>query len=173
MISRALFTAGCVLLTGCQNMPPPYALPEQRTALPAFRPYRILRVADMGKDGFLRAVRDILPPAEGWSWTNANPAVRVDAKGAGSAKLLVDFAVPEATFRFTGPVTITFLVNENRLPSQRYDQPGERHLQLDLPRGWVREGENILGAEIDKVWTSPADGVKLGFILNRMGLSEE
>lgn len=154
-------------------MPLPFALPEQRAPLPDFRPYRILHMADMANEGFLRAVRDILPPADGWSWTNRNPAVRVDAKGEGIARLRVDFAVAEATLSYTGPVTIAFLVNGNRLLTRRYDRPGEQHLIEAIPAGWVKAGENILSAEIDKVWTAPADGVKLGFLLNRIGLSEE
>ena len=44
---RALALANCLILTGCQNLPPPFEIPEQRQPLPPFRAHRVEHVADM------------------------------------------------------------------------------------------------------------------------------
>ncbi len=102
---------------------------------------------------------------------------RPKARGQGqnplrrALKYVIDFTLPEVTFKVTGPVTITFLVNDHVLDKVRYTAQGHQHFEKMVPPGWVELGQYaIAGAEIDKVWVSPTDGARLGFILSRIGL---
>ncbi len=83
-------------------------------------------------------------------------------------------AIDEATFKDTGPVTLSFFVNGHLLDKATYSASGPQHIDKPVPRDWVEAGKDAtVGAEIDKPWISPGDGVALGFILTRMGLTQE
>jgi hypothetical protein len=117
-------------------------------------------------------VADIMrgPQTQPWRWTMQRPAIKVRLKSARNFRYHIDLALPEATFKETGPVTITFLVNGERLDSVRYDTPGQKSFEKAIPDGMLKEmSDNILSAEIDKVWISP-DKTPLGFIVSRFGL---
>jgi hypothetical protein len=156
-------------------MPEPYAPPEQRAPIEVSRPYRISRVIDMADgDAESHFVRDILGLNGNWRWTGKRPAVRVQVLKADKLHLVADIAVADATFKVTGPVKIVFFVNDKMITTAVFDTPGDRHIDEALPAGFApANSEAVVGAEIDKVWTSPADGVQLGFILSRIGLKEE
>jgi hypothetical protein len=171
---RAPVAALALSLAACQNLPPAYAPPEQRAPLPEFRPYRVSRLVRMSDgDAAQHVVADILGVPAPWSWTGRRPVVRVRAPESRRVRYVIDFAIAEATFATTGPVTIRFLVNGRALASVRYTFPGPQHFEQDVPYPWL-EGrpEAEVGAEIDKVWISPTDGVALGFILTSIGLME-
>ena len=163
-------------LGACQNLPDAYAPPEQRTLIVQDRPYRIRRVMNMDDpDAPSRFVRDISADLAGtWRWTGQRPTIHVFMRANENIRYLIDFAVPDATFKDTGPVTLSFYVNDHLLDSVRYAEPGDKHFEKPVPPEWIPEGrESTVSAEIDKVWTSPRDGNKLGFILVRMGLTQQ
>lgn len=125
-------------------------------------------------DVMQHVVADILAPSGGWSWTGKRPAVKVTPRGNHGITFIADYTVPEATFKTTGPVTIAFYVNGHIVETVRCTEPGARKLSKDVPPEWILPGEdNIIGAEIDKLWVSPQDGAQLGFILSQIGLTEE
>jgi len=164
-----------VFLSACQNLPDAYGPPEQRRLIPDDRPYRIHRVMNMSDaDAPSRFVRDIsLGLAESWRWTGQRPAIHVFMRANDGVRYLIDFALPEVTFKDTGPVTISFLVNDHLVDQVRYTEAGSQHFEKPVPAEWVPAGrESTVAAEIDKVWVDPRDGAKLGFILIRMGLTQ-
>ena len=72
---RALLLSATVLLSACQNMPEPYAPPEQRQPFENFRPYRISRVVNMA-DGDVEShiVSGITDISGGsWRWAEQRP----------------------------------------------------------------------------------------------------
>ncbi len=163
-------------LSGCQKMPETYAPPEQREPFENFRPYRITRVVDMSDgDADAHIVSGILPTSGGsWRWASQRPTVRVTLRRADNLVYTIDFSVADATFKGTGPVTLSFFVNDHELGSAHYDVPGVYHFEKPVPENWVEAGKDAtLAAEVDKVWVSPEDGVKLGFILTRIGLRQD
>ena len=174
---RTFFTAAVLLVTlaGCQKMPETYAPPEQRPVFENFRPYRISRIVEMS-DGDVDAhiVRDLPTGQSGpWRWTGANPTVKVVPRTAENLHYVLDFSIADSTFKDTGPVTLQFFVGEQALDSARYTAAGSYHFEKALPDGWVEAGKEVtIGASIDKMWTSPVDGAKLGFILTRIGLRQ-
>jgi hypothetical protein len=108
-----------------------------------------------------------------WRWVLQKPTVKVVASTNQGLRYTIDFSLPEVTFKTTGPVTMTFLVNDHALESVRYTAAGEYHYEKAVPTDWVEPlKDTILAAETDKVWVAPADGAKLGFILTRIGLTQ-
>jgi hypothetical protein len=188
---RAAVRAGCVIVTevngrapilclaaclgACQNLPEPYAPPEQRHPVEAPRPYRIDRVINMSDDDApAHFVRDISPVlADSWRWTGKHPAIEVNLRANDGVRYVIDFTLPEVTFQATGPVTLSFYVNEHELGSVRYAEPGDKHFEKPVPQEWIPIGrKSTVAAEIDKTWTGPTDGNQLGFILTRIGLTQ-
>ena len=168
----------CLLLaalTGCQNMPEPYAPPEQRQPFENFRPYRVSRIVDMSDgDAEEHFVRDITNNGtSSWRWAGQRPTVRVLLRSNQNLHYLIDFTIPEVTFKETGPVDMSFFVNDHLLDKMRYTSSGEKHFDKEVPENWVEANkEATVGAEIDKTLVSK-DGSRLGFLLMRIGLRQE
>ena len=176
MILRSLPLIGAMLLCACQNMPETYAPPVQRKPLENFRPYRASRLINMADgDTDSRIVRDISHHADGtWRWTGQRPAVRLPEGSNKDARYVIDFTVPGATFSQTGPVTLSFYVNDHLLDRIQYTSPGPQHFEKAVPAEWLQDGkEAIVGAEIDKMYVAKDDDVRLGFILSAIGFKRE
>jgi hypothetical protein len=171
-----LLIAGmAVLLSSCQNMPEPYAPPVQRQPFEDGRPHRMARIVNMSDgDAMAHVVQDIAPgEPSAWKWTGQKPTVKVTARTNEKLHYTIDFSIAEATLKDTGPVTLTFLVNDHPLDSVRYTRAGDYHFEKTVPPEWVEPLKDaLLAVAIDKVWTAPADGAKLGFILTRIGLTQ-
>ena len=170
----ALPPAVVLMLTSCQELPPAYPVPEQRPSFEGFKEHSP-RVVNMGDaDAPLHFVRDIYPDLNGsWRWSLARPAVSIRVRTTQELKYKMDFALPEVTFKDTGPVTIAFLVNDHVLDRVHYNRFGEQHFEKEVPPEWlVLDEKAVVGAEIDKLWTSKVDGKKFGFIITRIGLTE-
>ncbi len=169
---RFLATGLCILFAGCSSAPDSYPVPEQIAVQPPFRPYRVSRIVEMGPEGAERyIVADIQGSSGAWRWTGRRPTVKVGVRSNQNLQFQIDFAVAGATFNDTGPVHVTFWVNDHQIGEQQFDQPGEGHFTAPVPQDWVAPDSDVtLSAEVDKVWVAPSDGVELGLILTRMGL---
>jgi hypothetical protein len=111
-------------------------------------------------------------PSE-WRWTGQQPTVKVNIRGNEGLKFYAEFAFADATFKDTGPVTIAFKVNDQVVSTVRYDQPGKKTFEAAVPPAFLRpQAENLVSAELDKVWIAPQDGARLGLILTKMGLQQ-
>lgn len=171
MSGRAALAGVCLGLCGCQAVPE-YPPPEQRPVFTGF-PLSATRIVNMDDpDAPLRFVRDISDELNAnWRWTLASPAVRIRVRAGGNLRYTIDFTLPDVTFVKTGPLNIGFTVNGHVLDRVRYDSPGYKHFEKDVPADWVEPNqEAIVGAEVDKLWTSE-DGTRYGMILSRIGLT--
>lgn len=166
--------AAAALLSACQNIPAPYAPPEQRQPFDHFKPYRITRVVNMADgDANQHFVQDILGDKGPWRWVTKHPEVRVNMRTNKDLRYLIDFSIVKDTFKDTGPLEFSFYVNGHLLDKKKYAMEGSQHFEKAVPEDWVEPGkEAIVGAEVDKVWYSPADHQPLGFILTRIGLTQ-
>ena len=176
MILRGITLGGVVFVCACQKMPETYAPPEQRQPFENFRPYRASRIVNMAAgeaDG--QIVRDISNYANGtWRWTGQHPTVRVPRGTSQALRFVIDFTIPEVTFKQTGPVSVSFYVNDHLLDTARYAAPGNQHFEKAVPPDWIEQGTATnLSAEIDKVYVSANDSERLGFILSSIGLKQE
>ena len=160
-----------LFLCACEKVPE-YPIPEQRPpSEPVDAPgARVLNMDDPNVTR--RFMRDITPELHGtWRWALQRPAVRIRVRTEHQVKYIIDLALPEVTFKDTGPVTIAFTVNDHVLDRVRYITPGSHHFEKPVPQEWLQGGEPaIVGAEIDKMWVSKDDGQRFGFIIERIGL---
>lgn len=173
----ALFVALALALPGCQQMPEPYRPPVKRDPgmhLYAFRSSAVIAMSD--PDAGVYLVSDIgrADPKVPWRWCEQKPTLRVPVRTSVNQKFVIDFTLPEVTFHDTGPVTMTFFVNDQLLDRVRYLTFGEKHFEKPVPPAWLHPGaENQVAAGIDKMWISRSDGSRYGFILTRMGLAPQ
>jgi hypothetical protein len=162
-------------LCACQNMPPPYAPPAQRHPFESARPYRMARIVDMDDgDAPKHFVRDISSAlVANWRWTGQHPAVRVLLPSNKDLFYTIDFTIPEISFRQTGPVTVSFYVNGHFLDRVHCTSPGTEHFEKPVPESWVQPNQDATAeAEIDKMYVSPKDGKRSGFVLTRIGFEQ-
>ena len=159
-------------LCGCQNAPQAFAPPEQRPQLRELYTSSVVSVGDVGARGhFVQDIDDYVA-AGTWSWTRQRPTVRVRVGYNASLKYTIDFALAQRTLKDTGPVNLSFYVNDHLLDRVRYVHAGQLHFEKPVPPEFLRPGAtNTVAAEIDKVWVSQDSGARLGFILVRMGLA--
>ena len=173
-MTRAILAVLALALCSCRSGSDQYPPPEQRPSFEGFKlpAGRILNMDDA--DAPLHFVRDIAPGvAANWRWTNQRPAVRIRVRDVENLKYVIDFTLPQATFKDTGPVTVTFTVNDHALDRVRYAASGSQHFEKAVPVDWVAVHKDAtVGAEVDKTWISKDDGVRLGFILTRIGLTQ-
>lgn len=150
-----------------------YAPPAQRKPLDRdllLRADPLLDIAASDAEKFFAG--DIItgPTMAGWRWARKRPAIRLPLKSVSNLKYHIDFTIPEVTFKETGPVTITFLINNQKLDQVRYDSPGQKMFEKPVPPPMLKEmSDNELAAEIDKTYTPKDDDKPLGFIISRFG----
>lgn len=163
----------CLLaLAGCTKIPDTYAPPIQRKTPEEASLGLKHFVAMSAPDASDYVVADVLPAVEagGWRWTMQKPALRFRVPTTQNLRLMAEFTVPEITFQQTGPVSISFYVNDHLLETKRYDKFGGETFEKAVPADWIStEAPVIVRMEIDKMWVAPTDGVRRGFILNRIG----
>ena len=163
----------CTSMVSCAPEADPYAPPPQRQALElqARTPKIMLAMSDPAAEYHI--VQDILRTDGGnpWCWTATRPTVRISLLHDTKLKYYLDFSLSEVTLKDTGPVTVSFLVNDQLLGRQVYDSPGRHTFERKVPPGWLKPmSGNTVAAAVDKVWTSHLDGQKLGLMLTSIGL---
>ena len=52
-----------------------------------------------------------------------------------------EFAIPEVTFKVTGPVTVSYAVNGRTLGTMRCDHAGDFQIEKPVPDGLVEPGQ--------------------------------
>jgi hypothetical protein len=167
----------CSLLSiACVTQPEIYAPPAQRRPLDQEILVRTAPVLDMGDPNSERYfVSDIARGAQqaSWRWTGPRPTVKLALRSVSNLRYFMEFTIPDVTFKDTGPVTITYYVNDHELDKGRYDSPGAKVFDKPIPPGFLKPMDvNTIAAEVDKPWLSKNDGQKLGFILSRIGLQQ-
>jgi hypothetical protein len=169
---RLALAVFAVAAGGCVSIPDTYAPPMQRRALAGPDTSHLKHFVAMGDqyapDHFLKDVNLSLEGGS-WRWTGQAPTLRFVLKSTHNLRLVMDFSISGETMKQTGPVTITYWVNGKVLDKVHYDKPGEQHFEKAVPEEWLYKGDNIVTAELDKVYIAEADGVKLGFPLVRIG----
>ncbi len=132
--------------------------------LPAFLEMGDPRAADC-------IVRDVSATAEGsgWRWTYLKPVLKFHPADHQRQHFAMDFTIVETAFRSTGPVTLTCLVNDHLLAHFYCPRPGRYHLEREVPPAWLTPDPVIVQAPLNKVSAAPADGARLGYVLERAG----
>lgn len=124
------------------------------------------------RDAPTHFVKDIRATLEGasWRWTQKRPTLKILLVKTQRLKFAADFTIWEGTMQQTGPVTISFFVDDKLLDKVRYETPGYKHFEKPVDPAWLQTAtETLVSAEIDKIYVDPGDHARLGFILTRMG----
>jgi hypothetical protein len=173
---RLFASAIALVLFGCTNIPDSYAPPIQRKPLTGPEQVAFGHFVDMNDpnaEAYL--IQDISRTVEGggFRWVYKRPELRFALSKSEHVRFVMDFAIPDVTMKQTGPVTVSFFINDKLLDKVRYDTPGEKHFEKPVPSGWLRtDTPTLVAAEIDKMYVAPEDGAKLGFVLTRAGFVE-
>jgi hypothetical protein len=153
-------------------MPDSYAPPIERKPLSSTDTHligRFVNMDDANATGYF--MKDIAPHLEGtWRWTGQRPELRFFLQSVEGLSFKFDYSIPETTFQTTGPVTLSVFVNDQLLDKSRIEKAGEQHFVKAVPSEWLyKDSLNLVAIETDKVWVSPTDGARLGFVLTRAG----
>jgi len=165
----------CVL-TACSSEPAWQPLPMQRVFDPSTEPKVVGAIISMESphvDNYIVSGVITREPGSSWRWANEKAQLRFALSETERMKFVADFVIADETFKVTGPVTMKFVVDGKLLGSERYDKPGEKHYETEVAPGLLRaDGPMTVVAEVDKYFKSEQDGVKLGFLLIRMGFTQ-
>ena len=169
----ALPFSALILSVACSREPEWYPVPPQKATL---SPDHVAPLGEFVEMNDPRAelyfVRDINKDLEGgsWRWTYVHPEFQFFLSHTEGLKFAMDFSVVETTFRQTGPVTLSVAVNGHALGTMPCPKPGDYRFEKPVPAAWLELDEPArVAVQADKLWTSPADGVRLGFTVARAG----
>jgi hypothetical protein len=164
----------CLLcLAACDRLPESYPPPQQRPPVVGLNPGSDAMMVSMeNSDADPVIVKDIYPGSGiPWRWTKQEPTVKVLVLSDENIKFSTDFAIWDDSFKTTGPVEISFLVNGKLLDKVRYATPGTKHFEKPVPADWLAvNAEATVALSIDKLYIAPQNGAAFGVILARLGL---
>jgi hypothetical protein len=125
---------------------------------------------DTASDDYL--VAGISPEPGALRWALIHPELRFQVGDARNLTFRMEFVIAEATFKATGPVTVSCAINGKTLGSIRCDRAGDYRWNMPVPEGWVAPGPVRVTFEAEPRWTSPEDGAQLSFLLRSAGFTQ-
>jgi hypothetical protein len=151
-------------------------MPEQRQSFTGDEPSpvagRMFRMGDPNVASYL--VKDVPNGPEGapWRWVYERPEFRFLITDPHDLSFFMDFALPDETFKQTGPVTFSLFINGK--PSRSCVSPSPPTAAGGACSAELLKADalNDVAIEVNPVWVAPADGAKLGFILSSAGFSK-
>ena len=163
----ALVLIATACFSACGRGPGSFPLPRQQSVDLGPDPggsRALVRMDDPDVDAFL--VRDISSERGQMRWAFLHPELRLTLAESRHLKFAAEFAIPEVTFKVTGPVTVSCAVNGKTLGSMRCDHAGDYRLERPVPDGLVEAGRAThVTFEANPRWISPEDGAQLSFLL--------
>jgi hypothetical protein len=165
---------GAMLTVSCGRPPSVYATPPQRSldlGTDPDGPHAFVKMDDPLVDEYL--VKDISPERGLRRWAFARPELRFRVSDARHLIFTAEFAIPDVTYKVTGPVTVSYAVNGRTLGTIRCDRAGDFRLNKPVPEGLV-EPNKFVGVTFDASprWISPQDGAQLSFLLRSAGFTQ-
>lgn len=157
-----------LLLAGCAGTPEaqlvPLPLQRQLVEAPDL-PYQRHFVFMSENRASAMIVRDIAGPGV-QRWTGPSPAMRFTLSEPGEWTAEVRFNAAKATLKDTGPITLNFAVNGRPIGSLRVADEGVRTFSAPVR---IESTDVEFSFTVDRPWTSPIDGARLGVLLHAMG----
>ena len=169
-----LLVIGAMLTVSCGRQPGVYAVPPQRSLDLGHDPSGALSFVTMDDpqvDEYL--VNDISPDRGFRRWAFIRPELRFRLKETRHLIFTAEFAIPEVTYKVTGPVTVSCAVNGRTLGSLRCAHAGDFRLEAPVPEGLVEADKPTrVTFEANPRWISPEDGAQLSFLLRSAGFTQ-
>ncbi|MCX6629728.1 MAG: hypothetical protein NTW28_19085 [Candidatus Solibacter sp.] len=168
-----LLVIGALLTVACGRQPGVYAAPAQRSldlGRDPSGPRAFIHMDDPQVDDYL--VHDISAERGIRRWAFAHPELRFRVEDVRDLKFTAEFAIPEVTYKVTGPVTVSCAVNGRTLGAIRCDHAGDFRLEIPVPDGFVEPDKFVhVTLEANPRWISPIDGAQLSFLLRSAGFT--
>ncbi len=164
-------------LAACVPTPPSYGIPAQHTPLSddgtpikgAIPLGDFVRADDPGAQKFF--VKDVRALESNFRWTLAEPEFRFLITGSGSRWLHMEFGINDRTIKDTGPLRMVIQVNGHVLDRPVFPAFGLKYYDKEVPAEWLNPGEeNRVLVRILNPWQSSDPAVRLGIVLNAVGL---
>jgi hypothetical protein len=174
VICRILLLGICALATvSCGWMPGVFPVPPQRSLDLGRDPDSALMFVTMDDpqaDNYL--VKDISADHGFRRWAFIHPELRFRLQDARNLIFSAEFAIPEVTYKVTGPVTVSYAVNGRTLGTVLCSHAGDFHLEKPVPDGLVDPQQPVrVTFEANPRWVSPEDGAQLSFLLRSAGFT--
>jgi hypothetical protein len=118
-----------------------------------------------------RVIRDMLsaPPGSQWRWTNQSPRFKMPVDSE-AWDYHVEFTVPDVILKRTGPVTVHFIVNDREVGQGRYSKDSHYEFNSPVDPALLAAADPVtFGLDVDPVFVSESDGMKLGVLLESIG----
>ena len=131
----------------------------------------LARMSDLSVDAAI--VKDVLKadPGSAWRWTNQNPRVKVWFQPGEPQSFYLRFTLAGVILKKAGPLTIRMIVNDKPLDVLRFDKEQEYEYSRPVPASMLgAEDSAVVGLDIDPIYVSPGDAMKLGVLLEEIGL---
>lgn len=165
----------CLLSTTACTQDLEYPPPVQRVMPPGPEPLPASSLINMG-DGTAGTgiLKDVLGPQAGvnWRWTNQHPRFRVWFDPARRWEFVARFTVPGVVLKAVGPLTLRMTVNDRELDVRKLDHDQDySYSKLVPPELLGSDDSAILGIDIDPIYVSKGDGMKLGVLIQEIGLA--
>jgi hypothetical protein len=168
-----LLVMGALLTVSCGRQPGVYAAPPQRSLDLGHDPTGALAFVTMDDpqvDDYL--VNDFSPERGFRRWAFTHPELRFRVPDARHLIFTAEFAIPEVTYKVTGPVTVSYAVNGRTLGTLRCSHAGDFRLEKPVPDGLVEPNKFVrVTFEANPRWISPEDGAQLSFLLRSAGFT--
>jgi hypothetical protein len=165
---------GAMLIVACGRQPGVYAVPPQRSLDLGHDPspaFAVITMDDPRADDYL--VNDISPDRGFRRWAFIHPELRFRLKETRHLIFTAEFAIPEVTYKVTGPVTVSYAVNGRTLGTLRCAHAGDFRLEKPVPEGLVEPDKPVrVTFEANPRWISPEDGAQLSFLLRSAGFTQ-
>jgi hypothetical protein len=165
---------GALLTVSCGRPPGVFAAPPQRSldlGPDPDGPHAFVYMDDPLVDDYL--VNDISPERGFRRWAFTRPELRFRPRDARHLIFTAEFAIPEVTYKVTGPVTVSYAVNGRTLGAIRCDHAGDFRLHKPVPEGLVEPDKFVrVTFEANPRWISPEDGAQLSFLLRSAGFTQ-
>lgn len=162
---------GVFLCASCGRQPGRYAVPPQGSldlGADPDGPHAFVYMDDPVVDDYL--VNDISPERGIRRWAFTRPELRFRLKDVHHLVFTAEFAIPEVTYKVTGPVTVSCAVNGRTIGSMRCDHAGDFLLKKSVPDGLVEPDKFVrVTFEANPRWIAPDDGAQLSFLLRSAG----
>ncbi len=130
-----------------------------------------VNMEDPAADAYI--VRDISSERGVFRWTFLDPEIKLRVEDNKNLKFAMVFAIPEVTFKVTGPVTVSCAINGHPLASMRCPKADKYRLEKPVPADWVEPRRPIsVTFHAEPRWVSPEDGQQLSFLLFTAGFVE-
>ena len=115
-------------------------------------------------------VRDISSERGEFRWTFLHPELRFLIRDSQKLKFTAEIAIPQATFKDTGPVTINILIDGHALATLRCPRAEKYRIEKQVPPGWLEPNKVVhVTFETEPRWVSPLDGAQLSFLIYSAG----